>query len=463
MDAGVVEDSFIDFLPHPRIVAIDNNPSDLDQIAKGLFNAGLPCVTMLYDIAQGLVKPDTLDPSMLRIVFLDLNLGEIENIGSSMGTLTAPICEVLKILSPAGPYLLVFWTKHHSLVKDTMKMIAERGDTDVPLPVSYETLDKDLFTDASKVEELRKGIITALGRNYVFLALLAWESEVEGAAVRTCNRLHNLVAARQGDGTSLNVVDLKDLLKQLAIAAWGKVHAKGNAAASVTSGLLPLLGDHLDAITNNPAYSKIWDSALSNGWNRGMPSMVTPAQMNAQCLVDLSCSDMNCRGAWLEFIDDVKKPDGPVKSHLGQGIEDLTDEFINPDAAKDLENFRSKVSLGLLECSAACDLAQNKAPLRRYILCARMPADFEKYRTWENPVRKKKHEAIFELEKVRIGSEDFDLLLDFRYTLSLPPDHPLTGPQSVKAAFRVRSQVLAHITAHFAFYTSRPGTFSFRP
>lgn len=461
MDTDVVENSFINFLPLPRIVAIDNDPEDLDQIAKGLFNAGLPCVTMLYDIDQGLIKPYNWEPSRLRIIFLDLNLGEIENIGSSVGTLTSPICEVLKILSPPGPYLLVFWTKHQSLVKETMKTIAER-DKDVPLPVSYETLDKDLFTDTSKVEELRKSIVNALVQNYVFLALLAWESEVEGAAVRTCDRLHNLVAVRQSDGISLNIIDLKDLLKQLAIAAWGKVHARENPGAAVTSGLSPLLHDHLDAIISNPEYSIVWGKALSNGWNRTMPSMVTPAQLHSHCIVDLNCNDTNCRGAWLEFTDDLQKQPDFLSAHLGQNLSDLMEEFINPASANGTEDFRNGVRLGLLECSAACDIAQNKAPLRRYILCARMPSDFDKYRTWTNPERKKKHDAIYELEKTRIENNDFDLFLDFRYTVSLPPDHPLVNPKNVKAVFRVRSQVLTHISAMYAFHTTRPGIFSFK-
>ena len=462
MTQAVTETNLLRFLPQPRIVAIDNKQEELDMVWKGLSRLGLPCIPIHYDEMEGLKKPDYWRPERLRIIFLDLNLIDIENPGGSLSRVVEPIAEVLKELAPTGPYLLIFWTKHKTLVEETMRFLAERNP-DTPFPAAYTVLDKAHILANPEPDTLIEAIIEALSSNQLFLAMLAWESEVKGAAVRTFNWVHGLVAAIQPDGVAQKDQDLRDVLKNLAVAAWGRHNAAANPGAAATSGLSPLLLDHLDSITGNEEYTRVWAGAVPGGWNRKLPAVVPAARLNAQCLTDLSCKDSGCRGAWLEFTPSFFRRRTLLKGLFGITRAELAEEFINPGIAKSrADNIRKSVHLGLLECTAACDFSQNKAPLRRYILCTRIPSNQIQNVKWEEKglIRTKKHDAIYEIGAIEIERQEFELFLDFRFSPHLPVNH-LPAPELVNPAFRIRSQVLNDIAAKYAAHTTRPGTFAF--
>lgn len=449
------------YLSQPRTVVVDNDPDDLEGIRKGLSKVGLECVTMLYDKMAGLIVPDVWEPNRLRLVFLDLNLDEVEN--PDVSRMTGFINEVLEQLKPSGvssPYLLVFWTKHKDLAQSTMQCLYERHP-DTQLPFQFLTLEKETFQGKNgyDVEALKNKIVTMISQNKVFLAMLIWESEVERAATRTFDGLHGLIAARQADGTAQNSQDLLKVLKHLGAAAWGKKNAEKNPGGAITSGLAPLLLDHLDSIIGEDDYKDAWNGAIPGSWSSKLPENVPAARLNAQCLIDLNCSDPECRGAWLEFSTNALGE--PLEGHFGKTRNQLAEEFINPGKNQEADDIRASVKLGLLECTAACDYLNNKAPMRRYILCGRIPVDKLNYVTWSGPNRERKHDAIHRLEAITMGDGEFELFLDFRYVLHLPPQHTLLTSDMTSIAFRVRSQVLADISARYAAHTTRPGTLAF--
>lgn len=456
-------------LPHPRIIAIDNKEEHLDKIRKGLFQAGLPCISILYDEAEGLKLPSNWNPNSLRIIFLDLNLTPIENVGAgNVGGVVSHIADVLEGLKIAGPYLIAFWTSYPDQVKEVMEKIAERTQG-IQLPVDFVTIDKRPFLMSNQGHQntarLKNVIATELSKNKIFLAMLAWESEVEGAALRTFDKLYSLVDNRQPTGCSLASTDLTDLLRNLAKSAWGEEHARRNPCSAVTSGLSPLLLDSLDEISNDKNYVKIWESAIegnSGDWSRKLPGHVPAARLNSHCMVDMNSTDPLSRGAWLKFKNSATTKSKLWTACFGKGYNDLVAEFINLGKCRSDENpddIRAKVSLGLLECTAACDYANNKAPLRRYILCALVPEDSKRFLKWDG--RNVKHDAIMNLAKLSHDSMVYLLYLNFKFTLQIPPRHPILKKSMVEMLFRVRSQVLAKISNHYAFHTTRPGIYSF--
>lgn len=456
------------FLPHPRIVAIDNKPEELESITKGLFSLGLPCIPIPYDIMAGLETPSHWRPGRLRLIFLDLNLSDIEIPSTSPSMITGPIGDVLEALAPSGPYLIIFWTKHRRLVESTMKQLAERNlGSSLPLPFGFSTIDKAPFLarpdGLHDLDALRRAILSTLSTHKLFLAMLSWESEVKGAAVRTFNRIHDLVADPQPNGKAQRDPAFLDILKNLAKAAWGKENARENPGPATTSGLAPLLLDYLDSILENPDYSHTWSEAITGGWNRDL-SRDASAHLNAQCLIDLSCRDRRCRGVWLEFTATaLRRPIAVWHKFFGKTRWELAEEFINPGADGDADNIRRSVRLGLLECTAACDYANNKAPLRRFILCARIPGDQLRHVIWNDQPspRYRKHDAIHRIEVIAIDNDEFELFLNFRYVLSLPQNHIQLNQNITEAVFRVRSQALAEIMSAYASHTTRPGKYSF--
>lgn len=157
------------------------------------------------------------------------------------------------------------------------------------------------------------------------------------------------------------------------------------------------------------------------------------------------------------------RPVTVLKKYFGKTRSELTEEFINPLPGSDADTIRNSVRLGLLECTAACDYVNNKAPLRRFILCARIPVTMLSHVIWNDPPppRYKKHDAIYRIEAIFMEGEEFELFLNFSYVLSLPLTDMLLTPDITALKFRVRSQVLTDIAARYATHTTRPGTYAF--
>ena len=430
-----------------------------------------------------------------------------------------PIGDALRGLALHGPYLIIFWTQHEDYVEATMKLLAER-EQDVLLPFGFTTIDKDLFISLGPQDDLgplKKAIKTALLNYRLFLSILAWESEVEGAAVRTFNNVYSLLKRGQLIGTDHKDGDLQDVMKILAMAAWGKTNAMKEPGASIASGLAPLLLDHLDSIIGDEDYTQIWKEAISDEWKERYPEGVSPASLNARCLVDLKSKNRRFRGTWLEFSQEAfsqgprnhrlglrgvfkswgstgaklarcrpgrttqtyvmrrgrSKPDFRGKrGRWGQQVRwvqrdqlrpfqecfcktkgELVEEFIKPKPGADVGSIRNSVHLGILDFTAACDYNNDKAPLRRFVLCARIPVDIWKLK------QGKRSEAIYPVGLIAMEEGAFYLFVNFRYAPSLPDNHPLLT--TTEPIFRVRSQVLTDIADRYAAHTTRVGTLAF--
>jgi hypothetical protein len=450
------------FLPHPRIVAIDNDPEQLQSIAEGLNSIGLPCITMLYSQEEGLRTPTHWESAFVRIVFLDLNLGDFE-LSTESSSLMPCISDVLKKLSPTGPFLIVFWTKHKQKVAEVMEQLAAREKGRVPFPADFVTIDKTPFIKVNGTHDenaLRCEIYQALAQPKLLLALHAWESESEKAAGLTLDAIHNLILSPQSDGKAQNIVDLEDLLKSLGKAAWGKINAKENPSGAISSGLAPIFLDQLDKCTNEVEYRNVWKETIKNGWNRDLPALVSRPKLNAHCLVDKNCTS-HTRGCWLEFTKGAFRRKNQWLNYYGCDTKQLQMEFINPKKENASDLILGSVHLGLLECTAACDYINNKAPLLRYILGARIPVDKLEHVEWKDPIRDKKHDAIYKIEIVFCNDGEYALFLDFKYVIHLPKGHNFVQVANAAPLFRIRKQLLADIAARYAAYTTRPGVYSF--
>lgn len=511
------------FLPHPRIIAVDNREDHLNRIKDGLFKLGLPCITMLYDLTEGLAKPERWNGERLRVIFLDLNLNEVENLSSeTVASLVGPIGDALRDLKLEGPYLVIFWTHHQDYVEDTMRLLAEREE-DLLLPFAFTTIDKNLFIPPPGVEQNLKGlqdaIKTALLNFRLFLSILAWESEVEGAAVRTFNKVYSLLKRGQVNGEDRKEADLQGVMKILAMAAWGKTNAMKEPGASIASGLAPLLLDHLDSIIGNEDYTQIWKEAISDEWEERYPEGVSPASLNARCLVDMNSKNRGFRGIWLEFSQEAlnrephhsqlclraaskswtptgvklkryrpgrttqtniarkgcsrfdfhgkKRQRGPMvqlyqrdpiglfQECFSKTRDELVEEFIKPKSnSPDVSKIRNSVHLGIVDFTAACDYNNDNAPLRRFVLCARIPAGI-----WKARKQEKLFAAIYPVGLIAMEEGEFYLFMNFRYAPSLPDNHPLLA--MAEPILRVRSQVLTDIADRYAAHTTRVGTLSF--
>ncbi|WP_024336664.1 hypothetical protein [Desulfotignum balticum] len=450
----------ISFLPCPKIIAVDNKKEHLELIIKALLKVGLPALPLIYSIADGISPPEIFEPGRARILFLDLNLGEIENL-SSTSQVASLLEEILVKLSPSGPFIIVFWTQHPKEVEPVISHIAKYAEQrKTPLPIEYFVIEKALFIDKQTPSaELLKAISTLLHKNKLFLSLLAWEYEIEKACAKTLQTITGLIKKPQTKGTCLDQKDLIDILRALGKGAFGQKNTQDNPGRAITKGLSPLLLDHIDGIPINRKYLDLWKESIQGGWKRGLPKTVSPAALNSKCIVDLNNHSLDMRGVWYQFNEQAIRKRAFWKKYFGLDRKGILEEFINPSAIDNEKAVRDSVKPGLLECTAACDFMNGKVPLKRFVLCAMVPSDKSEYFIWPN--RKFRHDAIYEAKSILFDDgKEYYLFIDFKFSVSLPSNNELLSEEFTTRILRVRNGLLTDIIARFASHTTRPGYFS---
>jgi len=455
----------------PRIVAIDNDEEDLEQIHDALVLARIPCVTIPYDAvtwAPGDLRSQCV---AVRIVLLDLNLLEG---APNAETITPHIAEVLAAVAPAGPYIVVFWSKHKDLVDEVLARLADRHKETVVPPIYHALLDKhdyrvtgDPAKDAETAKKLSASLEDLLINVPVLKMLVEWESRVGTAVAHTVSRLYSLAAANNPWQRDKVESRLADLLTWIAHETAGRQSAGSIPGDAVDEGLHHALADELSRSPDTPGYNDRWKVAIPKVGRRDFKPAeeLSAAALNEVFHIDSVNIVKGERGTFAllapEFISQREK----VKQVFGMSIKALKNEFVYLEGleADAKAALLDACRLGLLELSAACDYAQRKDRSLRYVLAALISAahasrtEFPDPEDHEGRPRESRHEAIYRLPPIRIKDENFICALDFRYILGLPQNHELIG----KPLFRVRVPLLDEIAYRCSSHLARPGFISF--
>ncbi len=459
-------------LPPVKVLAIDNKKSDLEWIRNGLESAGVPCVTLLYDISDGITRNESMGTSYVRFLFMDLNLEDVDT--PTAGRVVGALEEVLSQLKIAGPFALIFWTTHADLVTEVMRLLGQRRTEGVKLPFFSCTMNKTMLelpppedpTYGDRLEALKEEISAIFTRTMIFSSVVSWENMVTESAANTLNSFHDLISEPQADGTAQANEKYCRLLKAIGSAAWGFEHAKSNWGASVASGLNPFVADKLDnEISTNGVYRGIWHEALDN------PAKATASdsvryRLNAACVIDESCDRREVLGAWYEFAFGIDY--GLYVDLFGKAGTELLNEFINyEDSEADVKiAIENTVKLGILDITRACDHANKKYGTKTFVLGAIVPYSLKERVKWKNPPRDKHSDAVYKFPSLAVKKADGNfektiVQLSFRYILSLPDTSGLLRDEKTNIRFRVRKQILSEISAKYGAHTSNPGIMSF--
>jgi len=141
----------------------------------------------------------------------------------------------------------------------------------------------------------------------------------------------------------------------------------------------------------------------------------------------------------------------------------VTEEFLfNTKAGnkKFRNEAREKIILGWLEVGAACDHAQRKNRLHRYLFSALVPSEYLEMvcDNSESKMSLKAHDGIYRSPLFQYKKEQYVLLASFRYTSGLHSDsHVLDKP-----IFRLKEQIINEIAFAWSKHSIRPGITSFR-
>lgn len=453
----------------PRIVAVDNDENQLKQIQDALVLARIPSLPILYDAATWAPHDLSRLCFAVRVVLLDLNLLEG---APNAETITPHIAEVLAAVAPAGPYIVVFWSKHKELVDEVLARLADRYKKNIVPPIHHTLLDKHDFQatgNAAKDEEVAKRLsknIEELLKKVPILQMLAeWESRVGAAAARTVSRLYSLAASNDPWQRDQVESRLADLITWIAQETVGRQFAKDIPGDAVDEGLHHALADELSRSAGTPAYNDQWKAAIPKVSQKDFKPAkeLLAAALNEVFHIDSVNISKGERGTFTLLAPEFANQKEKVKQVFGASINALKNEFIyleglEGDAKAALLD---ACRLGLLELSAACDYAQRKGRSLRYVLAALVPAAHASKTEFPDPdggrPRESRHEAIYRLPSIRIKNENFVCALNFRYILGLPQNHELIG----NSMFRVRVPLLDEIAYRCSGHLARPGFISF--
>ena len=114
----------------------------------------------------------------------------------------------------------------------------------------------------------------------------------------------------------------------------------------------------------------------------------------------------------------------------------------------------------LVEASAACDYAQKRRRLPRYIVALEVPEKYQRYieHSQDGFRMRTRHEALVQSPIFRIGDSTMLLMFHLRMVVSPLPEWAKFPP-----VFRIRGQLLDQVIQRLSFHEARLGVVELPP
>lgn len=426
-------------LASPRIVVIDDDPGHLRGLADCLNQQGFACLRVHFtgDPADVMVCPD------VRIIFADLHLGMGNP--SDHKTNFSMIGGLLQdSIQPLGPYVIILWTQFPEQA-DELRIFLERLGTDVAKPFDVRPLAKADHLDPSgevKDQDALVNAIHGIVRDSPQLAaMFDWEARVLGATGRTVSSILELAGTA---GMAQRGKEVGRILTRLAIEAVGEYNVSGDRFRAVNEALLPILADRISALRSSVFDQELWSKALEPV--SGLPglSIENAARLNSLVhIADADKTDVTERGAVVCLPGRYQR-----RFQRCFGIseaEAASDEF----RCTGFDSADARFRWVLVQCEAACDHAQAKPGTLPFFLGLVFPAGNRGGKppmsTWRGPALHLDGDARL----IRVSA---------RFPVALPRSYA----PAVTPLFRLREQMLNHLTYHIHTHGARPGMIAFR-
>lgn len=428
-------------LASPRIVVIDDQPEHLLGLADCLNQQGFACLRVRFtgDPADVRACPD------VRIIFADLHLGmgNPSDHKTNFSTIGGLLQDSIR---PSGPYVIILWTQFPEQA-DSLRAFLDRLGTDVAKPFDVRHLAKADHLDANGHVKDQDALVNAIGGivrdSPQLAAMFDWEARVLGATGRTVSSVLELAGTA---GMAQRGKEVGRILTRLAIEAVGENNVNGDRFRAVNEALLPILADRISALRSSTHDQKPWSEALESA--DGLPdlSLDNAARLNSLVhIADADETDVTERGVVARLPGRYQRR---FERCFGIGeAQTATDEF----RCKGFDSDDARFCWVLVQCEAACDHAQRNPGTLPFHLGLVFPAELENKKkkppmsTWCGPALQVDGDARL----IRVSA---------RFPVALPRSYA----PAVTPLFRLREQILNHLTYHIHTHGARPGMIGFR-
>lgn len=433
--------------PDIKIIAVDNDSSELARIVNTFNKLRISCFPIEYNIGDEIEKKY----SDIRIAFFDINLGLGNPSDSDLcNIVSSALKEVID--KNNGPYALIFWSKHVSKVNLIKEYINEREKENIPSPLIVETIDKALVIDDEKFLAEIKRILS----NSTLEAMFDYQEKVKKAASKTINSIFSLIpndTDKWGEHETFEKhFDL--VFSKMASNTLGRELATKKPNLAIQRTLFPILLYNIQ----KESLSNIWKDKMKSLEQAG--SLKFPENFNISILNSIyhihhdNSLTKDERGVILEMKMKAKCFNsifGKRKSAFFRDFFDFKKEN-RRQTEKELEviieTFLGKIEPVFIEISAACDYAQQNNRACKYLFGIKYPISpsaILRRNDYTFPT------PIFETHSVR-----FQIVFNFRFVFGFNITNGILG----QIKFKLSDDLVNQIGNRYANYTSRIGIVS---
>jgi hypothetical protein len=437
-----------------RVIAIDDQQSDLQGIVKALHRTGVGVLPFHYTGSTSLRK---CFPGV-RIVFSDIS---VLASGGQPHQQHAAVAAILdQLLEPDnGPWILVAWTSSPDQVGELHQTLANTlGAGRAPL-ASLALAKSEFLTPNGnfRIGEIAKAIEERVTADPTVGAIFDLEIRASEAARDITRSIVEL-----GSGGEHPTV--ADVLKALSKAADASADASPEL---VFQTIAPAFQDRLVKKRISKSERRMWDAAFGKSQNHNL-STAQSAFLNTSLHLDPNAkvSDRGSlssvpqashkllrRATGIELSELVFRHflERPKMISSLKRIHKDTNPPNTPTPSDTVltESFLNVVSWWLIEAVPSCDVSNNKRGLRRSLVGLGVPVSMGG--------QTKAGDHVIKLPTLQIGGSELDLFISAKVTLS-PPQGRLA---KLKPLGRLRDPVLDCVLQHVAGSQSRLGWTSF--
>lgn len=417
-----------------RIIVVDNEQSDLNQIAYEFNKKGIGCHTILYD---GFNFPE-VPYCDVRVALFDVNLA-FGNVGSSSSDSTQcfSILEnaIESYISPEnGPFVLIFWTSNKGLIQDFINYINRDPNTDNIVrdrikPYYISCLDKQSISAENTLENMLKKEFD----NSIVNLCLDFDRQLQDASISTINKLLSLIPMNDPWGHPQSFEDnFKKLFSKIAIASGGE-NSSVYTDRSINEALAPIIQHSLRP-------SSLWQDYLKvNNYSKedikNLVSKNVEEELNAFFFVDEAIIEKKERGCLLKIK--TEKFETLVGVEFNQWIKNEFGESPKLEGCFPVA----------VEISSACDFSQNKSRTNKYLLGI----------AHNQSIKIKDKDSNLEVEDFMVNNIHYSIAFNFNFILV-----NITEDSIENILFGFKKEMMDMIGNKYANHISRIGITSFR-
>jgi len=435
-----------------KIIIVDDNETQLMDLAKVFLDSGVACKTIEYN--QFYNNP----LNNIRIAFFDINLTStsIDLTQTNFDYVTdSTLRDVFNKLVIAlqscidinnGPFALIFWSSNTKVIENFISYINDPArKISLAKPFIIKGINKESFIG---VENIKQEIVRIFESEPTIKLLLEFESNVQDTTSQTLNEIYNLIPNNSNWGDNQDFMDNFDkIFSKIAIASLGYDHAKENPDKAIYEALMPLVSNNVI----NSIDSDLWKNilvTLSKSRKNAQPEYpkdFKSSTLNSIFHIYLNRNkDLKSRGIIIEINIDQKFtnlfsiPFNDWYSRLLPGL--------NKDKRKDS-------ILIAIEISSSCDYSQLKPRTHKYLLGVMVKSIHKEFLNNE-----KIPQSLFILDgNYNILEDEYFICFNLNYAFSVVDNHEIF----VKGLFSFKKEITDMIGNRYANHVSRIGITSF--